>query len=143
MTFGTQAPGVGAGRAEKTEVIKQGIAARGLVFKIIKDLLQTHDAGGLEVTAMAQRAGKQSVSKVLLRGRHVCEGQTLAFHGNEVPVHPFVGVHVKARLGFLFRRQGCEEIVRCICHLESRRLREECRVCNYDCQQCGEKKSQL
>src|ERR1700682_4985103 len=82
--------------AEQREIIFLRVAVLAtVVLNDLEYILQAHDRHRFDVARLAQPGCQQRARKVLLKRRHLSQGQSLAFLGNEVPVHALVGVEVK------------------------------------------------
>ena len=115
MALHAPAPGiVPAGFAENGDVIQLGIADRSLaLLKIAQDIVEAHDGGGLEVTALAEGAAEQGLSEQPLGGGHFLEREAFADERHEIPILAFRVIQAEGGLGGLFGGQGGEEILRC------------------------------
>jgi len=118
MTF--EAPGpfaVGFGFSKNTDEIHGGIAVWATaLFHFLKNLLEAHDGGGLEITAMAEARTEERVGERLLVRFHFLQRQAFSFPGDEMPVEAFVIAEFEGGFGALIVRERGQESIRGIGH---------------------------
>ncbi len=103
---------------ENADMVEQGIAGETATrsFHVLKDLLQAHDRGGLEETAVTQPGGEQPDCQVLLCRTQFLQGDPLALHRHEMPVQPLLRRPLETGLGPLVIAQGSQEMLRGLGH---------------------------
>ena len=111
--------------AEDRYVVHRGIAADGVFFDFAEDVFEGDNGLGAGSAALAKAGAEQGAREVLLRGRHVFEGETIALDGDEEPFFAFGRGETEDGAGALRGIERSEEFLGRAGHLGGRGERGE------------------